>query len=346
LKYFSTQLLSGKTCRDNSFYPAWWCKNPHIQTLWPIFARKFSPKPKYQRERITLHDGDFLDLDWLGSPTEDLPITLILHGLGGSSDSHYVRGLTTKLAKHGIRSCVMHFRGCSGEPNRRARSYHGGETRDLNSTIQYLRTKFPDSIILAVGYSLGAGVLLKWLGEQGSSSVITAGVAVAAPFDLRASAKKMEHGASRLYQFWLLRHMKNTVHRKSYLLQKHIDIAKLLKTRTFETFDDIGTAPVHGFKNAADYYLKASCGSYLGKITTPVLVINTIDDPLISNNSLRDKTRLGSGIILESCQFGGHIGFVAGLLPGCSTYWLEDRIWRYINSKISSLSALNHGSPI
>tara|TARA_B100000029_G_scaffold406898_1_gene407642 strand:+ start:438 stop:1298 length:861 start_codon:yes stop_codon:yes gene_type:complete len=281
---------------------------------------------------MILPDGDFIDLDWLGPETADLPIILILHGLEGSSDSHYVRGLTTKLEKHNVRSCVMHFRGCSGEPNQLARSYHGGETGDLNSTVQHIRSKFPGTTIMAVGYSLGAGILLKWLGEQGSNSILAGGVAVAAPFDLGASAKKMERGASRLYQFWLLRSMKNTIRRKSHLLQEHIDIAKLLRTKTFQAFDNIGTAPVHGFNNATDYYLSASCESYLLNITTPTLVINAIDDPLISSNIVRDKERLGSGITIELYQFGGHIGFVAGNLPGSSNYWLEDRIWNYINS--------------
>ena len=160
---------------------------------------------------MVLCDGDFVDLDWLGPEREDAPITIIFHGLGGSSRSHYVRTLSALLAQNDIRSCVMHFRGCGGTINEKPRSYHGGETRDPDFVIQQIQKRYPRNKLFAVGYSLGASVLLKWLGEKGQSAPIKAAVAVSVPFDLGASARHLETGMSQIYQYWLLRRMKNTV---------------------------------------------------------------------------------------------------------------------------------------
>jgi len=315
------------------FQPAWWCRSPHLQTLWPIYSR-LQPRPFYRRERLELEDGDFLDLDWLGPNHPETPVILVLHGLEGSSQSHYVRALALSLASRNLRTCAMHFRGCSGEINRLPRSYHAGETRDLDFVINRIRERFPSAPLFAVGYSLGANMLLKWLGEQGEVIPLSAAIGVSVPFDLGSCAARLEVGLSRIYQYRLLRSMKSTVRRKAYLLHKQIDVARLLKTRTFRTFDNLGTAPIHGFQDADDYYSKASCRPFLGAINTPVLIVQAIDDPLMWPASIPSGKELGPGIVMETSTHGGHVGFVGGPFPGMSRYWLEQNIINYLDSKM------------
>ena len=229
----------------------------------------------------------------------------------------------------------MHFRGCSGEINLLQRSYHGGETKDPNFIFQLIRRRLPGIPLFAVGYSLGANILLKWLGEEGSDVPLTAAVAVAVPFDLRISTKKLEHGLSRIYQYWLLRSMKDTVKRKAHLLQNRINISGLLGAKTFQDFDNLGTAPVHGFRDADDYYKKSSCRAYLRNISTPVLILQALDDPLLCTTSIPKCEELGPGITLEISESGGHVGFVKGCAPGFAQYWLDQRITEYIGSWIN-----------
>ena len=317
-----------------SFRPAWWCRNPDAQTLWPIYARR-QLQPYYRRERLELEDGDFLDLDWLGLDYADAPIVLVLHGLEGSSQSHYVRALATGLANRSLRVCVMNFRGCSGEINRLPRSYHAGETQDPDFVINLIRERFPGAPLFAVGYSLGANMLLKWLGEQGEAALLTGAIAVSVPFDLGGCADRLEHGRSRIYQYRLLESMKTTVRRKAHLLHNQIDVARLLKTGTFRTFDNLGTAPVHGFQDAVDYYARASCRPFLRTINTPVLILQAADDPLMHPRSIPVVGELGPGVTLEVSSHGGHVGFVGGLLPGLSRYWLDQRIMGYLDSKMT-----------
>ena len=198
-QYQSTPPRTG-TQITASFRPAWWCRSPHAQTLWPIYARR-QLQPYYRRERLELEDGDFLDLDWLGLDYADTPIVLVLHGLEGSSQSHYVRTLATRLADRGLRTCIMNFRGCSGEINRLPRSYHAGETQDPDFIISRIHERFPGAPLFAVGYSLGANMLLKWLGEQGETAPLSGAIAVSVPFDLGGCADRLEHAFRLRHRF-------------------------------------------------------------------------------------------------------------------------------------------------
>ena len=146
---------------NSGFQPSWWCLNPHLQTIWPFLFRA-NPSPTYRRQRLDLDDGDFVDLDWI-EPTQSAPIVVILHGLGGDSQSHYVRGLVSELSGAGLRSVVLHHRGCSGEPNRLPRSYHAGDSEDIDFLLRRLKAVEPQTPLFAVGYSLGASMLLNWL---------------------------------------------------------------------------------------------------------------------------------------------------------------------------------------
>ena len=299
-----------------------------------MYARR-QPQLYYRRERLELEDGDFLDLDWLGPDHADPPVVLLLHGLEGSSQSHYVRALATGLADRNLRACVMNFRGCSGEINRLPRSYHAGETQDPDFIISRIHERFPGVSLFAVGCSLGTNMLLKWLGEQGEAALLIAAIAVSVPFDLGGCAARLENGWSRIYQYRLLGSMETTVRHKAHLLHNQIDVARLLKTGTFRTFDNLGTMPVHGLQYEDDYYTRASCRRFLRTIHTSFLILQAADDPLMHPRSIPTTGELGPDVTLEVSSHGGHVGFVGGLLPGLSRYWLDQKIMDYLDSKMT-----------
>ncbi len=326
----------GKVC--SAFKPAWWCRNPHQQTLWPIFARH-RLKVNYHRQRLELTDGDFLDLDWSDSVNHDRPIVLVLHGLEGSSQSHYIRGLCSALNQHEFRPCVMNFRGCSGENNRLPRTYHAGETGDLDYVIRWLHLLNPDMPLFAVGYSLGANMLLKLLGQKDPEIPLAAAAAVSVPFELSQCASRLEKGFSKIYQHWLIGSMKKTAIRKADQHDTGLDIPALLKTRTFREFDNLGTAPLHGFRDAEHYYSTDSCRQHLPRITTPTLILQAKDDPFMTQDLLPEEHELGPGVQLELSDKGGHTGFVEGYFPGLARYWLEIRLVQFLTQANSTRAA-------
>ncbi len=283
-------------------------------------------RPRFNRQRLELPDGDFLDLDWTGPEDSGRPLVLVLHGLEGSSQSHYVRGLCSVLSNAGFRSCVMHYRGCSGDINRLPRTYHAGETGDPDFVIGWLRHHYPGVALFAVGFSLGGNMLLKLLGEQAGSCVLSGAAAVSVPFDLASCAERLEKGTSRIYQHWLVSAMKKTARQKATQYPGRLDINRLLETTTFREFDELGTAPLHGFAGARDYYAKDSCRQYLPQITTRTLIVQSHDDPFIEAVQIPEEQELGPGVHLELTARGGHLGFVTGPLPGCTEYWLERRL--------------------
>lgn len=313
------------------FHAAWWCRNPHLQTLWPYLFRR-RPRPRYRRERLELPDGDFLDLDWFG-PAAD-PLVVILHGLEGSSSSHYVRALAHNLAHFEVPSVVMHQRGCSGEPNRLARFYHGGETGDLRFVLEHCRRRRPAGRLYAVGFSLGGNILLKWLG-QAPDTLLDAAAAVSAPFRLDHGAHRLERGLSRLYQAHLLRGMKQSVARKRRRMPHPVDPRTLSKCRTFEEIDTCLTAPLHGFRDARDYYARNSCRQFLDAIRTPTLIIHALDDPFLTPAAVPDAAELAPDVKLELSRHGGHCGFVAGPTPLQPRYWLDERLPAFILSRMA-----------
>ncbi len=332
---------------SDSFKPAWWCRGPHIQTLWPFLFRR-APRVALRRERLELPDGDFLDLDW--TVRDDGPIVLILHGLEGSSDSKYARGLLKAVHARGWRGAVMHFRGCSGAPNRLARSYHSGETGDLAYVVNLLRRREPDTPLFVVGFSLGGNVLLKWLGETatetslsrgprldpigetGSQAPIKAAVAVSVPFLLGDSARRLERGFSRVYQWVLMRSMRRSVAEKRKRMKLPLKVENLSALRTFWDFDEHVTAPLHGFAGADDYYARSSSRQYLKGIQIPTLIIHSRDDPFMTDAAIPKAEELSPSIEFELHENGGHVGFVAGRYPWTLDYWLEKRILRYVEN--------------
>ncbi len=309
------------------FKPAWWCRGPHMQTLWPYLFRRI-PYIELKRERIELPDGDFLDLDW--TVNNDGPIVLILHGLEGSSNSKYARGLLKAIHDHGWRGVVMHFRGCSGEPNCLPRSYHSGETGDLAQIVNILRLREPETPLFAVGFSLGGNVLLKWLGEMGKQAPINAAVAVSVPFLLAESAKRLEQGFSRLYQWGLMHSMRDAVSEKRKRMQLPLKIQDLSTLQTFRDFDEHVTAPLHGFAGADDYYSRSSSRQYLKGIQVPTMIIQSRDDPFMTEAVIPQPDELSPAIRFDLFDQGGHVGFVSGGSPWSPRYWLEPRILKQL----------------
>lgn len=329
------------TTHHPSFQPGWGMKNPHLQTLWAPLLRK-PPKPRRWRERVSLSDGDFVDIDWAGPTTG--PIVLILHGLTGSSNSVYVLGLQQVLSQQGVRSAAMNFRGCSGEPNELPRMYHSGDTQDAREVLHWLRQRHPHTRIAAAGFSLGANVLLKWLGEESDQSSLSAAVAVSVPFELQLSAERMNEGASMIYRQHMMSELKRSLTEKKRLFRRHRATAKLNvldelgdhhRHKTFREFDHHLVAPLHGFDSADHYYAVSSCRQYLSRITTPTLILHSQDDPVCKPAAIPALSELSPSTTLELSQWGGHVGFVAGSLFR-PHYWLEHRVSHYLIGRLKN----------
>ena len=311
---------------EERFKPAWWLPGPHLQTLWPVLFRRRTPLNARQ-ERLELPDGDFLDLLW--HDTGDGPLVLVLHGLEGSVRSHYAGGLVTALAREGYRSVFMHFRGCSGRPNRLPRGYHSGETGDLGQVIDHIRERTGAPPAAAVGFSLGGNVLLKALGEQRKAAVLRSAVVVSVPFLLNDCAERLNLGLSRLYRDHLLRRLRASYRAKFRQIASPLDV-DVEKLVTFRDFDDRVTAPLHGFEGVDHYYGNASSRQYITRITVPTLIIHAEDDPFMWPSTVPKPGELPPPVKLELSRHGGHVGFVAGRLPWRPIYWAEQRIMRHL----------------
>jgi len=313
----------------SQFKPAWWLPGTHAQTLWPSLMRR-PVDIELTTERLTLPDDDFIDLAWTKSNSNK--IVIVLHGLEGSIDSSYARGMLAAINKKGWHGVFMHFRGCSGEHNLKDRSYHSGETGDLRFLVETLRERHPEATLYAVGYSLGGNALLKYLGEYKGDSQLKAAVTVSVPYLLSNSAEKLGKGFSRIYQRHLLNRLINKTLSKFQDRQAPVDITNINKLNTFKSFDHHITAPIHGFKSGDDYYEQSSSRQYLNKITTPTLLIHSRDDPFMSVDAIPDQDDLSDSVTLELSNHGGHVGFVSGNTPWNAEYWLEQRIPEFLST--------------
>jgi uncharacterized protein len=327
--------------KNSTFTPAWWLKNCHLQTLYPALFRKL-PSPVLRRERLITPDNDFLDLDWCGE--EHLPLVILLHGLTGSSQSIYIKGLQHVLSQNNYRSVALNFRGCSGESNNSFRCYHSGETQDIDFLYKTLREREPTTPIAAVGFSLGGNVLLKWLGEQQNNVNLFAAVAISVPLVLSICATKLDFGFSKIYRANLLRELKDYISGKQQHLEKigatqHAkkleQLGDLTKIRSFWEYDERVVAKLHGFKNAHDYYARSSSRQYLKKIAVPTLLIHALDDPFMTANVIPKADELSPFVQLELTKAGGHVGFVAGKNPFKPVYWLEQRIPKFLQQQLN-----------
>jgi len=312
----------------SAFRPAWWLPGPHLQTLYPSLFRK-RKTPPLTRERFELADGDFIDIDWT-RPADSMKI-LILHGLEGSLESHYTGGLLCALQQSGYTAGLMYFRGRSGEPNRLPRSYHSGDTGDLEEVIQHISLRHPETKLAVIGFSLGGNVLLKWLGEKGHAAGITTAIAISVPLDLHQAAIKLNHGLSRIYQRHLLNKLRTSVAAKAVRHAPPFPVDRLHELNTFHKFDNEITAPLHGFRNVDDYYARSSSKQFLKHIKIPTLLLQAIDDPFLPSSALPGRDELSASITMELSGCGGHVGFIAGANPLLPRYWLEERIVQHLN---------------
>lgn len=310
------------------FRPAWWLPSPHLQTLWPSLARR-CPRPPLESRRIELADGDFIDLA-IGNG--DGPRVLIVHGLEGDMNSHYAGSLVARLAREGFVPVFMHLRGCSGEPNRLDRAYHSGASEDLAEVLAALTTDRQGPPAAAVGFSLGANLLLKYLGEREQPRTRHA-IAVSPPFVLRDAMLRLNIGHSRIYRHYLITRLKQS-HRDRFSERPAPLDLDLDGIKDFNSFDEQITAPLSGFDGVFDYYNRASCRQFLQQIQTPTLIIHAADDPFMFPATVPFEHELGPGVTLELASRGGHVGFISGALPWRPVYWLEERIIEHLRDKL------------
>lgn len=322
---------------NTTFTPAWWLPDGNAQTLW----RKVSPPVpvSQKRERVELADGDFIDLDWAdaidAADSRDATIVVILHGLCGCSLSPYVAALQALLSSQRIASVALNFRSCSGETNRLARAYHSGISEDANEVFTHLFAAYPRHHFMFVGYSLGANVLLKWLGEIASHPQVKKAVAVSTPFALGLCSSAMLRGISRYYGSYFVRRLRRDVEAKAQHFASTGNADQLAQLRalgdlqgisTIWEFDDRVTAPLHGYRDAEDYYTRCSSAGFLDAIGTDTLLIQSRNDPLIPAAALPDPRKLPANVRLELQGHGGHVGFISGSREN----WLEQRILQHV----------------
>ena len=309
-----------------SFKPAPFLSNGHLQTLFPALFSK-PENPSTEVEILELPDGDFVECVWHQKPEyhDKSPIMILFHGLAGSFESPYIKRAMSALGKKGFGVVLMHFRGCGKEMNRLARSYHSGETGDAKFLIEHLQEQYHDSLLYATGYSLGGNMLLKLLGEWGDKCPLKAAMAISAPMQLDSSANYINNGFSKLYQHRLMRLLNKSLEKKYDLhdMEKLIGLKRkdVKKLRTFWEFDDIYTAPIHGFKDAQEYYTKSSSKQYLKAIMIPTLIVHAKDDPFMGDEVIPKNEELSQSVSLELYASGGHVGFVLGSVFE-PEYWL------------------------
>ncbi|HIP11514.1 MAG TPA: hydrolase [Arcobacter sp.] len=315
--------------QTNTFTPAFGLSNCHLQTLYSTFFRK-NIKLNLSNEIFTLSDDDFLEYSWCNKPTNSTtPIVLLLHGLEGSINSPYIRGMMKTLEENNISSVLMHFRGCGTKDNKKANSYHSGQTSDVKEFIEYIKNIYKENDLYCIGYSMGGNILLKLLGEYKDNSPIKKAVSISAPILLDNSSKTIHKGFSRIYEKHLLKNL--IIHLgKKYLkhdMEKIIGIKKkdIKNIKSIWEFDDVYTAKVNGFKTASNYYKLSSSKQYLKDIKTKTLIIHALDDPFMTKEILPLKKDIPSNITLCLSKNGGHVGFIGGTIIN-PIYWLEKEI--------------------
>jgi len=316
------------------FRPAPWLRGPHRQTLF-AFACLRTPPPVWTPERLELPDGDFVDLCHFG--TGEGTRVCLFHGLEGCVHSHYIGGLVRSLVQSGFRVTFMHFRGCSGEPNRLPRAYHSGDTGDITYLMATLQRREPQRCLAAVGFSLGGNALLKYLGESGDSAPVSAAVAVSVPFQLDVCADRIDSGFSRVYQRHLVARMKRAVWaRQRRIGGLPIDGRAFERARSFRDFDEHVTAPLHGFASAQDYYDRASAYPWLPRIRVPTCLIQALDDPFVGPDPVPGADTVTAETVCDFNPHGGHVGFVARGPLGAPIRWLDRRIPAWLDEATGS----------
>jgi len=306
-----------------------WLPGGHLQTIYPATCIK-KPAVAFRRERWDTPCGqDFIDVDLVdGMP--GAPCVMLFHGLEGSSNSHYSRALMAALKARGWHGAIPHFRGCSGEANLAPRFYHSGDAEELDWIIRRLRPRYPGPFYVA-GVSLGGNALLRWLGEeQHGAGIVDAAVAISAPLDLAAGGAALSRGMNRIYTRMFLETLKPKALAKLERFPGLFDRSKLLAATDLYSFDNVVTAPLHGYRDTDDYWHRASAKHVLNDITVPTLVLNARNDPFLPGRHL--PTVASFAVTLEYPDTGGHVGFPTGPFPG-RIDWLPQRILGFFDAR-------------
>ena len=285
----------------------------------------------FRRERVGTGDGDFWEFDWLdATAAPSAPLVVLFHGLEGGSGSHYARALMSQLAHVGWRGVIPHFRGCGGTPNLTARAYHSGDFEEVGRLLAAVHARAPHAPLFAVGVSLGGSALLNWLGRAGADPHVKleAAAAVSTPLDLTISGVCIEQGLNRIYA----RHFLQTLVPKgidmAHRFPHVLDHARVRRVRSMYDFDDVVTAPLHGFAGTEDYWRRASSKPWLVNIAVPTLVLNARNDPFVPAYSLPGAHEVSASVTLEQPAHGGHAGFLSGPFPG-RLEWLPRRLLQF-----------------
>lgn len=325
IRLFFVLAFSSLSAQAAPYQAPAWLFNGHLQTIYASILSSL-PEINYRRERWATPDGDFIDVDWMEGP-QDAPLVVLFHGLEGNSGSHYALTLMDMLQQKGLRGVVVHFRGTTGEPNLLPRAYHAGDTAEVDWILRRLREANSDVPIYAVGVSLGGNALLKWLGESSDKAqgVIEAAVAISAPVDLQATGNALSAGFNQIYGHIFLDSLKYKALQKLERYPLLYDRETVENIRTIREFDTQVTAILHGFKDADDYWIKASSKLVLQYIRVPTLLINARNDPFLPAWALPEQGEVSSCVTLEFPEEGGHVAFVSGPFPG-NLNWLPERI--------------------
>jgi uncharacterized protein len=322
------------------FRPAWWAPGAHIQTLYGKLFRRVPPAPT-RLERWDTADGDFVDVVRLPPGADDAPHLLLLHGLEGGAQSHYAQGLFGEARRVGWGMDLMLHRSCGPEPNRLRRFYHSGETGDLAFVVDRLVAERPRAPLGVCGVSLGGNVLLKYLGERGDDvpAALLGAAAISVPYDLARGSRHISRGFSRVYESHFLQSLRRKVEAKRARFPDLADPERLRRARTLWDFDDVFTAPVHGFRDAEDYYARSSSLGYLHAVRVPTLLLSAADDPFLPHEVLdevRAAARDNPALRLEFSPRGGHAGFVGGRVPWRPEYHAEQRALAFLAARFEA----------
>jgi predicted alpha/beta-fold hydrolase len=310
----------------------WWLPGGNAQTIYASLCVRLA-RPSVRRERWETPDGDFVDVDRVDGAA-DAPLVALFHGLEGGTPSHYARALLAAARARGWRAALPHFRGCGGEPNRLPRAYHSGDSAEIDWILRRLADEAGPAPLHATGVSLGGNALLKWLGERGGAArgLVRAAAAVSAPLDLTAAGTALERGFNLVYARSFLATLKRKSAAKLARFPGLFDGERVARARTLREFDDAVTAPLHGFRDAADYWARASAKPWLRGIAVPTLVLNAANDPFLPRAHLPRPDEVARCVVLEAPATGGHVGFVSGPFPGRYD-WLPRRIFAFLEAQ-------------
>ena len=309
-----------------SYRSPWWLPGGHLQTIWPaLYAKRFSNAPvEWRRERWTTPDQDFVDVDFCEAAASDSakPLLVLFHGLEGSSSSHYAEAFADWAVQNKCDLAIPHFRGCSGSLNTAPRAYHSGDHAEIDFFLRKFKQQADAAQrpgLVAAGVSLGGNALMRWAGEQGQEALkqVKAVASICSPLDLAASGKAIGEGFNRqVYTRMFLRSMKPKALAK---LKQHpglFDAQRMLASKDLYEFDNVFTAPLHGFQNTDDYWRRASALPLMANIQIPALALNALNDPFIPADSLPSTHTVSSCVELWQPPHGGHVGFAKGSMPG------------------------------